>query len=58
MAFRRPFFRVASKTPIYTSHEVQRPNNAQGLGQLQALSAYVQRARVDRLPCTPCHCHG
>lgn len=54
MALWRPPFRVAPETPNHTSHEVQRPSNAQGLGQQQVLSSYVQRTLVDRLPCT-CH---
>lgn len=52
-----PSFRVPSKTPDYTSHEVQRLGNARTLGQQEALSAYMQWPRVDFVSCTR-RCHG
>lgn len=42
---------------FHTSHEVQHPSDAQGLGRKQTPSTYMQRPRKDLLPCT-CHCHG
>jgi hypothetical protein len=57
MACSCPTLRVTPETPTYTLHEVQRPSGAHGIGQQQALSAYVQQTRADRLPCT-CQCHA
>lgn len=57
MAFWRPGVCVPSETPVYASHEVQRPSNAQGLGQQQALSVHVQRGCFGRLPCAG-YCYG